>query len=70
MVNTTTSPNDPFPGRRASNPFQSLPMFSLERQLQHIETAAGAQRAQIVSGRAPRVSIFETPTTGPRYGGP
>eukprot|EP00969_Alexandrium_andersonii_P082531 3638376-Alexandrium_andersonii.AAC.1 len=46
MVNTTASPKNPFPAWRASDRFQFLSMFSLERRLQKVETAAGARHAQ------------------------
>eukprot|EP00969_Alexandrium_andersonii_P262730 11613901-Alexandrium_andersonii.AAC.1 len=44
-------------------------MFSLERRLQIIETAAGARNVLNVFGRAPWVSIFATPRTESHYGG-
>eukprot|EP00969_Alexandrium_andersonii_P009137 400603-Alexandrium_andersonii.AAC.1 len=59
MVETTPPPSSPFPARRASDRSQFQSSHSLEWWPQKIETAAGAQNAQIVCRRAPRVSIFD-----------
>eukprot|EP00969_Alexandrium_andersonii_P267759 11832596-Alexandrium_andersonii.AAC.1 len=61
------SPSNPFPARRASDRSQLFSMCSLEWRLQKIGTSAGAQNAQIVGGRAPRVSMVATPETESRY---
>eukprot|EP00969_Alexandrium_andersonii_P113001 4994824-Alexandrium_andersonii.AAC.1 len=63
MVKATATPNNPFPARRASGRCQCLSICSLERRPLNIDTAAGAQTAQIVCGKAPWVSVFATPET-------
>eukprot|EP00969_Alexandrium_andersonii_P154113 6813560-Alexandrium_andersonii.AAC.1 len=47
LTKTSTAPNNPFPAKRASDRSQVLSTYSMEWQLQKIETAARAQHAQI-----------------------